>query len=133
MRRASSGWKLALAVLMTASAWLAAAGAHAEDKLLNEIVEFNGVMLFLNSHAPGMIIGAVRNGETAVFGFGQVSDGSAKEPNGETMLRIGSITKAFTGQVLAGLVDRGTVKLTDPLRDRLRRAPPGPGAGGEPP
>jgi D-alanyl-D-alanine-carboxypeptidase/D-alanyl-D-alanine-endopeptidase len=35
------------------------------------------------------------------------------------MLRIGSITKAFTGQVLAGLAADGTVKLTDRLQDRI--------------
>jgi serine-type D-Ala-D-Ala carboxypeptidase/endopeptidase len=34
-------------------------------------------------------------------------------------MRIGSITKAFTGAVLASLVSDGTVKLTDPLQTRL--------------
>ena len=34
------------------------------------------------------------------------------------MLRIGSLTKAFTGQVLASLVADGTVKFSDRLQDR---------------
>jgi D-alanyl-D-alanine-carboxypeptidase/D-alanyl-D-alanine-endopeptidase len=125
-----TAWKLALVMLSTASAWTATS-ARAEDKLLNEIIEFNGAMVFLNSHVPGMIIGAVRNGETAVFGFGQASD-SGKEPNGDTLLRIGSITKAFTGQVLAGLVDDGKVKLTDSLQSRLGWPVKVPERGGKP-
>jgi D-alanyl-D-alanine-carboxypeptidase/D-alanyl-D-alanine-endopeptidase len=111
--------KLALAALCTACAIFSAAAARAEDKLLREIVEFNGVMMFLESRAPAMIVGAVRNGETVVVGFGETSDGSGKVPDGQTMLRIGSITKAFTGQVLADRVVRGNVKLTDRLQDRL--------------
>src|SRR5437899_9118831 len=106
MMRSILVWLLACVVLFGAT------GARAEDKLLNEIVEFNGTMLFLESRVPGMVIGAVRNGQTAVFGFGESADGSGKAPDGQTLLRIGSITKAFTGQALAGLVSQGTVKLT---------------------
>jgi D-alanyl-D-alanine-carboxypeptidase/D-alanyl-D-alanine-endopeptidase len=126
-----TAWKLALVVLSIAGAWTGATSARAEDKLLNEIIEFNGAMVFLNSHVPGMVIGAVRNGQTAVFGFGQASDGG-KEPNGDSMLRIGSITKAFTGQVLAGLVDGGKVKLTDSLQSRLGWPVKVPERGGKP-
>ena len=131
----SSSWRRKLAFVAVASAglWLSVvASARAEDRLLNEIVEFNGAMLFLNSHVPGMVIGAVRNGETAVFGFGQASGGAGKEPDGQTLLRIGSITKAFTGQTLAGLVDRGAVKLTDRLQDRLGWPVKVPERGGKP-
>ena len=59
----------------------------------------------------------MRDGQTAVFGFGEASDGSGKTPDRHTMLRIGSLTKAFTGQVLASLVADGTVKFSDRLQD----------------
>ncbi len=95
------------------------ASAQAKDKLLEEAVEFTGQVLFLQSHVPALVIGVVRNGETAVFGFGETSDGSNKPPDRHTMLRVGSLTKAFTGQVLASLVADGTVKFTDRLQDRL--------------
>jgi serine-type D-Ala-D-Ala carboxypeptidase/endopeptidase len=119
MKIATLGWKLALVAMSTATVLFARANAWAEDKLLNESVEFTGTVLFIDSHVPALVIGAVRNGETAVFGFGETSDGSGKAPNGETMLRLGSITKAFTGEVLAGLVAKGTVKFTDHLQDRI--------------
>jgi len=112
----------ALAYLLVAAAVAACplgTSARAADKLLDEVVEFAGTMLFLQSHAPAMIIGVVRNGETAVFGFGETSDGSGKAPDRNTLLRVGSITKGFTGQVLASLVADGTVKFSDRLQDRI--------------
>lgn len=110
---------LALASMSMAGSLLSPPRVRGEDKLLNEIVGFTGTMLFLDARVPALILGAVRDGQTAVFGFGETSDGSGKEPDGNTMLRIGSITKAFTGQALAGLVSQGAVKLTDRLQDRL--------------
>lgn len=110
---------LALASLPLAGSLFSAPPLRAQDRLLDEIVSFTGAMLFLDARVPALILGAVRDGRTAVFGFGETSDGSGKKPDGYTMLRIGSITKAFTGQVLAGLVSQGTVRLTDRLQDRL--------------
>src|SRR5215831_18163800 len=99
-------------ILFAASGW-------ADDKLLAETTEFTGQVLFLQSHVPALVLGVVRNGKTAVFGFGETSDGSGKPPDRQTLLRVGSLTKAFTGQVLASLVADGTVKLTDRLQDRI--------------
>ena len=121
-----------LVALSAAGAVFGRMGARAEDKLLNEIVSFNGAMLFLDARVPALIIGAVLKGETAVFGFGETSAGSGKTPDGQTMLRIGSITKAFTGQVLAGLVAQGAVRLTDRLQDRLGWPVKVPEHGGRP-
>ena len=84
------------------------------DPLLEEIVEFTGDVLFLQHKVPGLVIGAVRDGEIAVHGVGERSKGR-NAPDGDTVLRIGSITKAFTGQVLASLAAEGTVSLTQPL------------------
>ena len=119
MSKSLGAWKVVCAAILGASSLCSVGSAFADDRLLREVVEFNGAVMFLGSHVPGMVIGAVRNGETVVVGFGQASDGSGKAPDGQTILRIGSITKAFAGQVLAGLVTRGTVKFTDKLQDRL--------------
>jgi D-alanyl-D-alanine-carboxypeptidase/D-alanyl-D-alanine-endopeptidase len=91
----------------------------AQDTLLSEVVEFTGAVLYLDTQVPALVIGAVHNGETAVSGFGEIVDGSGKEPDGDTLMRIGSITKVFTGTVLASMVADGTVRLTDPLQDHL--------------
>jgi serine-type D-Ala-D-Ala carboxypeptidase/endopeptidase len=109
-------WILALVVV---GIILFVARARADDRLLEETVEFTGAVLFLQSHVPALIIGVVRDGKTAVFGFGDTSDGSKKLPDRHTMLRVASLTKAFTGQVLASLVADGTVNFADRLQDRV--------------
>ena len=84
------------------------------DPLLDETVAFTGQVFFLEHKVPALVIGAVRNGEISVHGFGERSEGGPA-PDGETVLRIGSITKAFTGQVLANLVAEGKLGFTDTL------------------
>lgn len=91
----------------------------AQDPLLSETVEFTGTVLFLQTGVPGLVIGVTRNGQTAVSGFGEISKGSGKAPDGNTLMRVGSITKVFTGAVLASLVADGTVNLTDTLQEHI--------------
>lgn len=98
---------------------LGAASVHAEDKLLAEAVDFTGTFIYLGAKPPALVIGAIRNGETVVRGFGEISDGSGKEPDGDTLMRVGSITKAFCGAAFASMVADGSVNFTDRLQDRL--------------
>jgi D-alanyl-D-alanine-carboxypeptidase/D-alanyl-D-alanine-endopeptidase len=93
--------------------------AQAKDKLLEETIGFTGELFFLESKVPGLIIGVVRNGETAVAGFGKISAQDSRAPDGKTLMRIGSITKVFTGAVLASLASDRIVSFTDPLQKRL--------------
>lgn len=92
--------------------------ASAEDAFLKDMVTFQGQIAFLQMRVPGMVLGVVRNGESIVVGYGERAD-HASEPDGDTMIRVGSISKVFAGQVLASLVADGTVKLSDRLQDRL--------------
>jgi D-alanyl-D-alanine-carboxypeptidase/D-alanyl-D-alanine-endopeptidase len=48
----------------------------------------------------------------SIRGFGEQAGKGSKSPDGDTVVRIGSITKAFTGEVLAHLVVRNFVQLT---------------------
>ncbi|HME84490.1 MAG TPA: serine hydrolase, partial [Roseiarcus sp.] len=89
--------------------------ARAAQTELDEAVDFTGQILFVASKVPALVIGVVQNGRTSIHGFGRRADGSDAEPDGDTLFRIGSITKAFTGQVLASLAGDGVVALADPL------------------
>lgn len=111
--------RLVIMALTTAAAITSPLEGHAEDKLLTEAVQFNGTILYLSTKAPGLIFGAVRHGETAIAGFGEIADGSAKVPDGDTMFRIASVSKVFCGGALSSLVIDGKVKLTDRLQDHL--------------
>jgi hypothetical protein len=58
------------------------------DPLLDEIVEFTGQILFIDTKVPGLVIGAVRNGEVSVRGFGERAGPGSPPPDGDTLLRI---------------------------------------------
>ena len=107
----------AAAAVLALVAWPLA--TEAKDRLLGETVELSGAVLFAETKVPALVLGVVRNGETSVFGFGKIGPADDRAPDGKSLLRIGSITKAFTGAVLASLVGDGVVKLTDPLQARL--------------
>src|SRR5271163_860617 len=89
--------------------------ARATQALLDDAVGFTGQILFLTVKTPALVLGVVRNGETSIQGFGRRADNSSEAPAADTLFRIGSVTKAFTGQVLASLVVDGVVSLADPL------------------
>jgi serine-type D-Ala-D-Ala carboxypeptidase/endopeptidase len=108
-----------VSIAVAAVAVSLASPARAQDPLLEETVNFTGAILYYSLGVPGLVIGAVRNGETAVAGFGRVSDDVDRAPDGDTLMRVGSITKVFTGMVLASMVADGTVRLTDPLAKHL--------------
>jgi D-alanyl-D-alanine-carboxypeptidase/D-alanyl-D-alanine-endopeptidase len=92
---------------------------HARDPLLEETVGLTGAILYHSLSVPGLVIGAVRSGKTAVAGFGESSRAAGRPPDGDTLMRIGSITKVFAGTALASLAADGTVRLSDPLDKHL--------------
>ena len=59
----------------------------------------------------GLAIGVWKHGESRVFAFG------AARP--DSMFEIGSITKTFTGQMFRQMVERGQVRLDEPIRELL--------------
>ena len=64
--------------------------------------------------SAGVAIGVVRNGVPRVFAWGSAT--------ADSIFEIGSITKTFTGLVLAQMVAQGKVRLDEPVRELL---PPG--------
>lgn len=82
---------------------------------LDEMVEFAGGVLYTEHKLPALVIGVVNNGEISIQGFGERAGKGSKEPDGDTMIRIGSITKAFNGEVLAHLVAENVVQFTEPI------------------
>jgi len=118
-KRMRTGWLLSAGLAFAVAMVCSVPRAEAEDALLAETVEFTGFFIHVTAKSPGLVIGAIRNGETVVRGFGEISDGSGKAPDGDTIMRIGSITKAFTGATLASMAADGKVQFTDKLQDRL--------------
>ncbi|MCC9608174.1 serine hydrolase [Blastopirellula sp. JC732] len=67
----------------------------------------------------GMSIGVLYGDKTLVRGYGKLSQDDPRKPDGKTIYEIGSITKTFTGLLLADAVAKGDVSLTTPVQDLL--------------
>ncbi|HLA58274.1 MAG TPA: serine hydrolase [Puia sp.] len=63
----------------------------------------------------GLSIGILVNGKTYYYGYGETARGNNKLPNEHSIYEIGSISKTFTATLLAVAVEKGKVKLDDPV------------------
>ena len=71
---------------------------------------------------PGLAIGRLAEDGRLAIGFGYLREHAGPQVTPETLFEIGSITKAFTGVLLAEMALRGEVALDDPVS---RHLPPG--------
>ncbi len=107
-------WIAIAAVMLVAFTWGGIKNAQA-DPFLDEMVEFTGGVFYSEQKVPAVIIGVVRQDEISIRGFGERAGKGSSAPDADTVLRIGSITKAFTGELLAHLVAAKSVDLTQPI------------------
>lgn len=76
--------------------------------------------------APGMMAGIWMPGHGSWFGAVGTSDPATNAPmRSDQSLRIGSVTKTFTGTILLRLADEGVVKLDDPVSRWVSDVPRG--------
>jgi len=64
----------------------------------------------------GLVVGTLENGAARVQGFGRLSEARPEAPDGRTIFEIGSITKVFSGILLAQLAAEGKVAVSDPAQ-----------------
>jgi serine-type D-Ala-D-Ala carboxypeptidase/endopeptidase len=81
-----------------------------------------GEDLFLQSGSTGMVLVVVRGNQVFFHGYGENAPDSHQLPTQDSLLRLCSLTKIFTTDVLTKLVVNRTVSLTDTLQ---RYAPQG--------
>ena len=67
----------------------------------------------------GMTAVVVADGKAAIIGLGRRDLHTAEPPDGNTLYEIGSISKTFTGTLLAHEIRNGRVKLDDPVNGQL--------------
>lgn len=75
-----------------------------------------GDEIFRNSGATGMVLVIVHDNQAFFHGYGETSAGSHQLPTQDSVLRICSLTKTFTSDLLNKLVEDKTVTLTDTLQ-----------------
>jgi D-alanyl-D-alanine-carboxypeptidase/D-alanyl-D-alanine-endopeptidase len=68
---------------------------------------------------PGVTVGVARGDDRWSGGFGETAVGSGVVPDARTLYEIGSLTKVYTGLLLADAHLRGTARLDDTLERHL--------------
>jgi serine-type D-Ala-D-Ala carboxypeptidase/endopeptidase len=93
------------------------AQGHAQTAPSNpQSVDALGPALFLQSGSTGMVLVVVRDDQVFFRGYGETAPHSHQAPTQDSVLRLCSLTKIFTTDVLTKLVVDKTVRLDDPLQ-----------------
>jgi len=103
--------------VLTALVTVAVHGSAVSQATLQERVDPQVKPYIDSDIVDGLAVGIVYEGRTHVFGYGTVGGGAA--PDGNTVYEIGSVTKVFTGILLADAVVRGRVGLDQPVQGLL--------------
>ena len=107
---------LSFLLAIAASAASRAAELQTADPVLEEASGLAGLVMFVNSGAPGMVLVIVRGGRSLVLGYGETEKGNKHTPDGNSLFRLNSITKVFATEVLVSLAAEGKLSITDPLQ-----------------
>ena len=82
--------------------------------------------------AVGFVVGVI-DGETEfVRGYGRLARANEERPGAQTIYEIGSVSKVFTGLLLADAVQRGLTALDDPVQKHLPEGVSMPAFEGKP-
>jgi CubicO group peptidase (beta-lactamase class C family) len=86
---------------------------------LDSVVQ-QSVTAYMNTkNVAGLSVGILVNDEMLTYNFGETKKGNNTLPTGNTIYEIGSITKVFTGILLANAVIENKVRLDDDIRKYL--------------
>jgi D-alanyl-D-alanine-carboxypeptidase/D-alanyl-D-alanine-endopeptidase len=83
---------------------------------LSPVAEVLGTELFADSGAVGMVVVVVRDDQVFFHGYGETAPNSQLAPSTDSVVRLCSLTKIFTTDVLTKLVKQKIVRLDDPLQ-----------------
>jgi CubicO group peptidase (beta-lactamase class C family) len=107
--------KILLLALLTLSFGLRQASAHSGE---NDFVELEKVILeeLKETNTPGAAVAVIRDGRVVFSkGFGVMSVEAGGAISSDTLFRLGSTTKMFTGAALVTLSEKGRLKLNEPI------------------
>jgi D-alanyl-D-alanine-carboxypeptidase/D-alanyl-D-alanine-endopeptidase len=103
-------------ILLAASLLTLTSSLRAQQPLSFADADLRGQALFQQSAVTGMVLVVVRNREVMIKTYGETSPGSGHAPDANSLVRLCSISKIFTTDLLLRLASKGKVSLTDPLQ-----------------
>lgn len=107
------GWPSSLTWLLIVP--LCSGLAHAQSPEIPEAVTTHVRQQIDRGHWTGVAIAMVDHRGTTFFSYGYTTRKGGKPIDERSVFEIGSITKTFTGVLLADMVVRGVVGLDDPI------------------
>jgi len=95
--------------------------AHAQGQPPNDEAITKRMHSLVQTNQPGcgIVLGLIDDKGPRLLANGKTSQNSATPVDGDTIFEIGSVTKVFTGILLQDMVDKGEVKLDDPINKFL--------------
>ena len=79
----------------------------------------------------GIVVGIVDEHGSRVISYGKLDNGTDQEVNGDTLFEIASVTKTFTALLLQDMIERGEMKLDDPVAKYLPKSVTMPSRNGK--
>jgi CubicO group peptidase (beta-lactamase class C family) len=86
---------------------------------LESLIRQHCAPFIAEAKSVGLAVGVISATNTTVMAFGRSSADSGKAAQGDTLYEIGSITKTFTGIALAREIERGNLRLDQPVAELL--------------
>lgn len=105
---------LVLFLLLTFSCW--AQQVTISEKEIIELMDHTAKKLLETSKANSASIGIVKDGKTYTKHYGEIDKGKGNQANNNTVFEVASITKLFTGLLIAQAVVDHKISLDDDIR-----------------
>ncbi|ORM74369.1 D-alanyl-D-alanine-carboxypeptidase/endopeptidase AmpH [Pantoea wallisii] len=123
---------LLLALLVSVLPLSAMAQVSPNPLLASQVVDRYAEHIFYGSGATGMALVAIDGNQRVFASFGETRPGNNVRPQQDSVIRIASLSKLMTSEVMVKMAERGQIRLDDPLS---KYAPPGarvPNYNGQP-
>ena len=104
-----------LCVLFAAGPLLAQTNTIENEAALKTTVSQQVSQLMQQQQIPGMAVAVLWQGKTYFYSFGKADLAANKVVTPDTLFELGSISKTFAGVIGAMALERGEIKLTDPV------------------
>jgi CubicO group peptidase (beta-lactamase class C family) len=94
------------------------------EKQLFASMDANAKEFLKESKANSVSIGIIKDGKTYTRHYGEIDRGKGNKANNSTLFEVASITKLFTGALMAKAVLDGKIKLDDDIRKYINGSYP---------